>query len=224
MKVQKLLIGAVLLTVLSLPIFSSEKEHPREASSTLTSPLSLNKSLSFANYRPDGYGSIINFFIAFPIVGLSTVGLGGITACTIVFTSLYLETYGDQEVTKTGMLATVPIFSTLIATGLTILESYYWFFIVPAIVGPISGLLAFGALVPAAILTDRYVRMGDVSREVTAGLVWSWNSFGMFIIPAVLGMIYGFVALGEEIQYRRRLTNMVSPILGVDRIGVSIKI
>lgn len=221
MKIQKLLITVLLLITLASPLISNELE------STSKGPVTFNMELPpelETGYRPEGYGGPAVILII--IVG-GFIGGGAVVSsmvCPIVFTSLYLETYGDQEANKIGMLATLPIFSLIIAAGITTLESSLFYTFAPAIIAPISGLLAFGSLVPAIIMTDRYVRLGDVSREVTAGLAWSWNSFGMFIIPAIVGAIIGLKHAGDEIRYRREKRERVSLIVGLDRIGVSIKL
>lgn len=232
MKSSPLGILLLLLLIPVLPALSTEKM------SGVEEPLHFKMDLPpevDSSYRPDGYGAGVLF--AFLIMGGTIGGAAAVSSvvCPIVFTSLYVETYGEQEVMFKGMISSISVFATLIGGGLTVLESATFFSLSSAIIGPITGTLAFGALIPAAILTDRYLRVGDVSREVTAGMIWSWATFSMFMVPALTGGIIGLVSAivaaydsyydyEDEDETKPKGAQRVSLLLGVDRLGVSIKL
>lgn len=169
---------------------------------------------------PAGYSSPA-MFLPITIGSIVAVGgLGSVIACSAAYTSLYLQGAGQEEALLRAMIASVTIFNIVIAGSLTAIESMSAAFYTPAIIGPISATLAFASLVPAVILTDRHIRLGDNSRELMAGLTWSWSAFGSLLIPAITGGVIGLVFA----SFNRHWSGNVSLLLAPDRIGVTINI
>lgn len=222
MKSTKVIIGLLLLFLAIAPIFSNEKSEVHNVSNNFN--LS-NYSDDYDDYD-DGPAGFL--FLGAGGIGLGVVGLFAI--CTSipagVLTGLYLNGYDGYYTVVSAMTGTTVATNIILGLGLTGGVFLFGLSLMPIatmIVALSCAAAATGALIPSILLTDRYLRLGDTSREVEAGLLWSWATFSATIIPALSGAVMGIIFGAFNFQsFMKEKENRVSLLIGADRIGVTI--
>lgn len=137
---------------------------------------------------------------------------------SIVFTALYFDEYQNAEAMQYGMISSVSALAAVIAIPLIALEFIYFYSYVPLIIGLTCGVSTLAALIPAAIMTERYNNQGDHSREVVTAMSWLWPAFACTFIPTgiaiAIGVLRGVIRFNTKKEEQR-----VSLLLGADRVG-----
>lgn len=222
----RVIIGLLLVFLAIAPIFSNETSEVNNVST----------SFNFSNYSDDYHnydydeGPAAAMFLGAGGIGLGVIGLFAL--CTSipagVLTGLYVNGYGGYYTVETAMIGTTVATNIILGLGLTGGVFLFAFSLMPIatmIVALSCAAVATGALVPSILLTDRYLRLGDTSREVEAGLLWSWATFSATVIPALSGAVMGIIFGALNFQnFMKEKEQPVSLLLGVDRIGVSISL
>lgn len=231
MSLKKILLALVLTLILTAHLFAGES--PGTKSLPNFSLYSTDRGLQNGEQPPgessdnnqdeykDGERDLMFIFLLVPLVGIPALGTFAFSIPAIISSAMHANNIYSAE---TLMFTTTSLFSISFATLLTVLVSVSFDAMPSRVISIICGSLAAASLIPAIILTDSYVRLEMRGYDVITGLLWSWSSFGLFSIPAIVGAIIGIFLGVEGAMLERKREQKVSLLLSGDRIGISVKL
>lgn len=212
MSYKTVVLGIFIILFVTVQFYSAESEQQaNELYAELAAELE-------ARHVPRGWPMVILAGATMGVSGASAI----IFSCIGIASSItYLSgIYPMMELT----FASVSIFSVSLSALLTATASaYFWSSpLVTMTLGIISGQLAMGALVPAAVLTHQYVARQVRGRWIETALLWTWSTFGLFIIPAITAAILGIFYRGVVFESHKR--QGIALLLTGDRIGIVVRL